>query len=74
MQVTSATITGPSGSLPILAQYGDGLTADPINLYKNGWAVIIPGQMAPNSIYSVTVKHTMGGVAESAAFTFLTGN
>jgi len=74
LKVTSASITGPSGSLSVLAQYGDGLTTDPNGDYKNGWAVIIPAQMAPNTSYSVVVNYTVGGVPGTTSFTFSTGH
>jgi uncharacterized protein YkwD len=76
LRVTSATITGPSGSVAIQAIYGEGQSADPnygATYWINGRATIIPAQLTPNTRYTVTIRYTSLGIAGAQTFSFTTG-
>jgi len=75
LAINSVTITGPSGSVPVLAIYGDGQTADPNNmgLFTQGMFTIIPAPLQVNSSYNVVMTYTNAGVAGQTSFTFSTG-
>jgi uncharacterized protein YkwD len=74
LAITSATITGPSGSVQIEAIYGNGQTADPNNTgdFSNGWFVIIPATLQPATTYNVSIGYTASGVTGTKAFSFST--
>lgn len=75
LALTGASITGPSGSVAILATYGSGQTADPNNTgdFTGGWFAIIPATLQPGTTYTVSLTYTTGGAAASRNFSFSTG-
>ena len=72
IRLTAASITGPSGSLPV--QFLDSST-DPNHELGAYEAVAYPTTaMAPNTTYTVTLNGTINGAAFSKTFTFATNN
>ncbi len=72
IRLSAASITGPSGSLPV--QFLDSST-DPNQELGAYEAVVYPTvDMAPNTTYTVTLNGTINGTAFSKTFTFATGN
>jgi len=77
LAIRSASITGPSGAVQILAIYGDGQTVDPNynnTFFTQGKAVIIPAPLVPGTTYSVTIAYIAAGASGQSNFTFTTGS
>ncbi len=73
LRVQFASLTGPTGEVPIKARYGDGMTTDPNGFCNSGWACIVPAELQPSTVYTVTVSGTDGAEAFSRSFIFKTG-
>jgi uncharacterized protein YkwD len=73
LRMTSASITGPAGPVPLLASYGPGGTADPNGVFSSGSFAVIPAVLQPNTAYAVAIDYTVGGTPGSTRFTFTTG-
>jgi uncharacterized protein YkwD len=74
LAIKSATITGPSGSVQVLAIYGSGQAADPNNTgdFTNGTSIIIPAALQAGTTYNVNIAYTAGGAAGTKTFSFAT--
>lgn len=72
LRLSSATITGPAGNVPIQALYGDGRTPDANAYCKDGWACVVPAELTPNTTYTVNLAWTNAGVPGGRTFTFST--
>lgn len=72
VRVTTATVTGPNGSVAIKAVYGDGQTVDPNGICKGNRACVIPVALAENTSYQVNIAGTQAGTPFTKAFTFTT--
>lgn len=73
--ITGASVTGPAGSVQILAIYGAGQAADQ-NMtgdFTNGAATVIPAPLQANTTYSVTITYTTGRTSGRRDFSFTTG-
>ncbi|MCW5221984.1 CAP domain-containing protein [Verminephrobacter aporrectodeae subsp. tuberculatae] len=73
LRVAAASITGPGGSVPIKAFYGDGQTIDPNAWCRAGLACIIPVALATDTAYIATVSGTNAGAGFRSTFRFRTG-
>jgi uncharacterized protein YkwD len=73
LRVSTASITGPQGSVTIQVIYGDGQTPDPHGLINQGWAAVLPAALAPNTEYTVSVNWTSRTRPGSSNFKFTTG-
>lgn len=75
LAINSASITGPLGSVQVLAIYGPGQAADPNNTgdFTQGTFSIIPAPLQPNTTYTVGIAYTSGGTAGRRDFSFATG-
>jgi len=73
LHVTSATITGPQGTVAIQVIYGDGQATDPQGLINRGWAAVMPVALVTNTEYAVSVNWTARGVSGGSNFKFSTG-
>jgi uncharacterized protein YkwD len=73
LRITSASITGPSGPVMLLATYGSGATDDPNGTFTDGWFSIIPEVLQPSTSYAVAIDYTVAGTPGSARFSFATG-
>jgi len=76
LRITSATITGPLGSVQVQAIYGDGQQADPNGTgdFTQGFFTIIPATLQPNATYSVSIAYTTGGTPGRKDFSFTTAS
>jgi hypothetical protein len=72
LRITSATITGPSGPVRVLALYGTGATTDPNGEFTGGWFSVIPDVLQPTTSYAVAIDYMAGGTAGSTRYTFTT--
>lgn len=72
IRVSSASVTGPSGSVAMKAIYGDGQAADPNGVCKTDRACIIPVPLEQGTVYQVTISGTQGGTPFTKAFSFTT--
>lgn len=73
LRIASATVTGPSGSVPIKAIYGSGGTPDPNRNFTTSRAVVIPSNLKTNSTYNVTITGSNNGAPFTRTFSFSTG-
>ena len=74
LAVSTATVTGPSGTVAIKAIFGKDV--DPNGYFKagsTGVAVIPAATMTPNTAYTVTIAGTNKGSAFTKSFSFTTG-
>jgi uncharacterized protein YkwD len=76
LALNGASVTGPTGSVQILAIYGTGQAVDPNNTgdFQRGAFTIIPAPLAANTSYSVTIDYTTGGAAGRRDFAFSTAS
>lgn len=79
LKISSASITGPKGSIPIRTIYGTGQTTDPEGGFggQNSLdrAVVIPtAVLTTNTTYSVVIKGVDNGAAFDRSFNFATGS
>jgi hypothetical protein len=74
LAINSVSITGPAGSVQILATYGAGQMTDPNNTgdFTQGTFAIIPAPLQANTTYSVSIGYTTGGAAGRRDFSFTT--
>lgn len=74
LAISAASITGPGGSVQILATYGAGQMADPHNTgdFTQGTFAIIPAPLQANTTYNVSIAYTTGGAAGRRDFSFTT--
>lgn len=72
VRVTSASITGGSGSVGIKAILGDGATKDPNGFCTGKNACVIPQPLQAGIDYQVHLEGTDAGVAFTRDFTFTT--
>lgn len=72
LRITSATLTGPSGSVPMAAIYADGQASDPNGFCKGSVACVIPELLNQNTKYDVSITGTVNGGAFERRFSFST--
>ncbi len=73
LQISSASITGPSGPVRLLVTYGAGATPDPNGSFTDGWISVIPEVLQPGTSYAVAIDYTVAGTPGSTRFSFATG-
>jgi len=73
-QLTSASITGPSGPVAIQLIYAAGQANDPLGYFQLGAAAIIPAPLAPSTLYTVTINGRTGSGPFTQTFRFQTGS
>jgi len=73
LRLSSASITGPQGTVAIQAIYGDGQTPDPQGEFNRGWATVLPVPLAANTQYTVSLTWTSRNQAGATNFRFTTG-
>jgi uncharacterized protein YkwD len=72
VRVSSATVTGLSGSVAIKAILGDGATKDPLGFCKAANACVVPQPLQPGSHYQVHLEGTDDGTPFTKDFSFST--
>lgn len=78
LKVTSASVTGPLGSVAIKALYGNGGSVDPNGYFKNSdvsgkFAIIPSATLATNTTYTVTINGINKASPFTRTFSFTTG-
>jgi hypothetical protein len=72
VRISSASITGPAGSVAIRAIYADGQQVDPNARCLGNRACVIPVALQARTTYQVQIAGTQGGAAFTRAFSFTT--
>lgn len=72
LKITSATVTGPSGKVPMAAIYADGQAIDPNGFCKGSVGCMIPELLSQKTKYDVLITGTINGGSFERRFSFTT--